>query len=269
MKKPVDPTGGYDEYEFVAEFYDSIVPYVSRADVDFYVEMARASTGAVLEVGCGTGRILIPTAKAGFDIVGLDLSTQMLSICREKLALEPEAVQAKVHLVQEDMRQFNLGRKFGLVTTPFRPFQHLTTVEDQLACLACIREHLNDGGKLILDLFNPSLPHLTEEAFLTEYGSDPEFSMADGRKVVRRERTVSRDPFMQIQDVEFVYYVTHPDGREERLIHRFQMRHLFRFEAEHLLARSGFQVQQVYADYDKSPYGSKYLGELIFVARKV
>ena len=67
----------------------------------------------------------------------------------------------------------------------------------------------------------------------------------------------------------WVYYVTHPDGREERLVHRFQMRHLFRFEAEHLLARAGFQVEELYADYDKSPYGSKDPGELIFVARKV
>jgi len=262
------PTGGHDEYAIVAEFYDSIVPYVGRADVDFYVGMARESPGAVLEVGCGTGRVLIPTARAGMDIVGLDLSSQMLSICREKLALEPGPVQAKVHLVQEDMRQFNLGLKFGLITTPFRPFQHLTTVDDQLACLSCIREHLNDGGKFVLELFNPSLPHLTEEAFLTEYGADPEFLMADGRRVVRRERTASRDPFNQIQDVVFIHYVTHRDGHEERLVHRFQMRHLFRFEAEHLLARAGFQVEEVYADYDKNPYGSKYPGELIFVARK-
>ena len=84
----------------MAEFYDSVVPYADRADVDFFVEMARASPGAVLEVGCGTGRVLIPTTRAGMDIVGLDLSTRMLSICREKLALEPESVQGKVHLYQ-------------------------------------------------------------------------------------------------------------------------------------------------------------------------
>ena len=83
----MDITGGYEEYEFVAEFYDSVVPYSGRADVDFFVGMARESPGAVLEVGCGTGRVLIPTARARMDIVGLDLSARMLSICREKLAL--------------------------------------------------------------------------------------------------------------------------------------------------------------------------------------
>jgi hypothetical protein len=62
--------------------------------------------------------------------------------------------------------------------------------------------------------------------------------------------------------------VTHPDGREERLVHAFSMRYLFRFEVEHLLVRAGFDVAQVLANYDGSPYGSKYPGELLFVARK-
>jgi hypothetical protein len=67
--------------------------------------------------------------------------------------------------------------------------------------------------------------------------------------------------------VELIYYVTHPDGREERLVHAFPMRYLFRFEAEHLLVRCGFAVEALYAGFDRSPYGSAYPGELIFVAR--
>ena len=69
--------------------------------------------------------------------------------------------------------------------------------------------------------------------------------------------------------MELIYEVSHPDGRDERLVHSTQMRYLFRFEAEHLLARNGFQVEALYADYDRSPYGSKYPGELIFVAKRV
>jgi hypothetical protein len=87
--------------------------------------------------------------------------------------------------------------------------------------------------------------------------------------VVRRDRIVSRDYYNQINQVELIYYVTHPDGREERLVHAFPMRYLFRYEAEHLLARSGFEVEQVYADYDRNFYGTKYPGDLIFVAKKV
>ena len=264
----MDSSGGYTEYSFVAEFYDEVAPYRNRPDVAFFVEMAQGSEGPVLELGCGTGRVLIPTAKAGVEIVGLNASPSMLAVCREKLALEPEDVRAKVKLVQGDMRQFAFARRFGLITMPFRPFQHLLTVADQLACLASVHRHLSDGGRLIMDIFNPSLPHLVDERYLVESGEEPPFTMADGRWVVRRHRVASRDLLNQIIDSELIYAITYPDGREERLVHRFPMRYLFRFEAEHLLARCAFDVEAVYADYDKSPFGSRSPGELIFLARK-
>jgi SAM-dependent methyltransferase len=265
----MDHTRGYEDYAFIADLYDHVVPYRDRPDVPFYVEAGQESGGPVLEVGCGTGRILIPTARAGIEIVGLDLSPHMLAVCRDRLQEEPQEVQSRVQLVEADMRQFSLGQAFKLVTTPFRPFQHLTTVEDQMACLACIHRHLVKGGQLILDIFNPSLESLTTDDVGQEMGNEPEFTTPDGRRVVRRHKIVSRDRFNQINYVELIYYVTHPDGREERLVHAFPMRYLFRFEAQHLLTRCGFEVEQVYADYDKSPYGSKYPGELIFVAKKM
>lgn len=263
----MDPSGGYTD--FVAEFYDSVVPYRERQDVGFFVEMAQHSGGHVLEVGCGTGRILVPIAKTGIEIVGIDASPLMLSVCRKKLLSESELVQSKATLIQADMRELDLGRKFRLVTIPFRPFQHLLTVENQLSCLRSIYRHLLPGGRLILDLFNPSLPHLTSEEYLTEHGEEPEFTTDDGRKVVRLARVVSRDYFTQVTQNELIYDVTHTDGRKERLVHRFPFRYLFRFEAEHLLVRCGFSLEEVYADYDKSLYGSKYPGELIMVAKKV
>jgi SAM-dependent methyltransferase len=264
----MDP-GGYTNSPFVAEFYDSVVPYRERQDVGFFVEMAQHAGGPVLELGCGTGRVLVPTAKAGIEIVGIDASPVMLSVCRKKLSTESELVQSKATLIQADMREFDLGREFRLVTIPFRPFQHLLTVEDQLSCLRRIYRHLVAGGTLILDLFNPSLPHLTSEEYLAEHGEEPEFTTDDGRKVARRARIVSRDYFTQVTQNELIYEVTHPDGRKERLVHRFPFRYLFRFEAEHLLVRCGFSLEEVYADYDKSLYGSKYPGEMIMVAKKV
>jgi SAM-dependent methyltransferase len=260
-------SGGY-ENPSLAEFYDYVTPYQTRQDVSFFVEMAQRSEGPVLELGCGTGRVLIPTARAGVEILGLDSAPQMLSRCRKKLLDEPQTVQSKViDLTQADMRDFDLGRQFRLVTIPFRPFQHLLTVEDQLACLQTIRRHLFDSGVLIIDIFNPSLPYLVDDQYRTET-EDAEFTLPDGSEVKRHGRVVSRNYFDQIIDSELVYYVSHSDGRQERLVHRFQMRYLFRYEIEHLLTRSGFTVENVYADYDKSPFGSKYPGELIVVARK-
>ena len=143
-----------DEYSEAAEFYDHVVPYANRPDVEFYVDEALSARGPVLELGCGTGRVLIPIARAGVSIAGLDSSATMLSYCKAKLAAEPAYVQTKVELFESDMRAFDLQRKFALITIPFRPFQHLLTVEDQLACLASIRRHLERGGRLILDIFN-------------------------------------------------------------------------------------------------------------------
>jgi SAM-dependent methyltransferase len=260
--------GANDEYALIADLYDHVVPYRDRLDVAFFIEAAQASGNPVLEVGCGTGRVLIPLARAGVEIAGLDHSPRMLDVCRRRLRDEPADVQSRVRLVEGDMRRFELGRSFTLAAIPFRPFQHLLTVDDQLACLGSIERHLVDGGRLILDLFNPSPDALANQPIGVEFGEEPEFQTPDGRRVVRKHKTVAQDRFNQVNAHELIYDVTHPGGRHERLVHAFSLRYLFRFEAEHLLARAGFAVEQVYAGYDKSAYGSKYPGELVFVARK-
>lgn len=238
-----DPSGGYTEFPFVAEFYDCTTPYQARQDVAFYLEMASTCDGSVLELGCGTGRVLLPIARAKKEIVGLDLSPPMLAVCREKLSRKAKEVQARVTLVQGDIQEFSLEQQFGLVTTPFRVFQHLLTVEDQLACLKCAWSHLVPGGQFILDVYNPYLPLLVDESHGEEHDEEQEFATSDGRTVVRSHRTPTRDYFNQINDEELIYYVKHPDGKEERLVHRFKMRYLFRFEAEHLLTRAGFNIE--------------------------
>ena len=258
----------YDE-EFIADLYDHVIPYYNRPDVGFFVEEATKCGGPVLEVGCGTGRVLIPTARAGIEITGLDSSPTMLARCDQRLEDDPEDVRSRVTLVQADMREFDLGRQFRLITLPFRPFQHLRTVEEELRCLATLGRHLADDGRLILDLFNPWLHAIVKDDLGVESEPEEEFRTPDGRRVIRTHRIVDRDLYEQIVYSELIYYVTHPDGRSERLVHAFPLRWLYRFEVEHLLARAGFEVEALYCDYERSPYGSKYPGELIFVARLV
>jgi SAM-dependent methyltransferase len=260
--------GGYELYGFVAEFYDHVVPYRERPDVGFYVDAAVASGGPVLELGCGTGRVLIPTARAGVPVTGVDLSPHMLEVARERLAHEPAEVRARAELVVDDLRSFALDQTFALVTIPFRPFQHLTTLDQQMACLTAARQHLDPGGRLVFDVFNPRLESLVADDLGEEMGHEPEFAMADGRRVLRRFRTVSRDLFRQVIQVELIYYVTDPDGRHERLVQAFPMRYLFRYELEHLLVRAGFELEAIYGGFEKQPYGTVYPGELVTVARK-
>lgn len=212
--------------------------------------------------------MLIPTARAGIDIVGLDASPRMLHVCLARLQREPQHVQARVELLQGNMRHFTIDQTFALATIPFRPFQHLLTVDDQLACLTSIRRHLADEGRLVFDIFNPSLDMLVTRPVGEEFHSDPEVVMDDGRRVYRRGKIVGHDRFTQVTQHELIYYISHPDGHTERVVHAFSLRNTFRFEAEHLLMRAGYEIERLYADFDRSPYGSTYPGELIFVARK-
>jgi len=257
-----------DAYVESAAYYDHLTPYRNRGDVQFWVNCAREARGPVLELGCGTGRVLIPCAQAGAAITGLDASPAMLRELRATLAGEPPEVRARVTLADGDMRRFDLGQRFALITIPFRPFQHLVEVEDQLACLRTIHKHLTDKGRLVFDCFNPKFESMMDERRSIETEDVPEITLADGRKMRRAFRRTNHDVAKQVQDIELIYYVRHPDGRETREVHAFAMRYFFRYELEHLLARAGFEVEALYADYDKSPIGSKYPGELIFVARR-
>jgi hypothetical protein len=141
-------------------------------------------------------------------------------------------------------------------------------VEDQIACLACVRRHLREDGRFIVDLFNPSLEMLVNQPSGEEFDTDPPFTLPDGRTVQRRGKVVAHNRFTQVMDREFIYYVTDMNGAVQRIVHPFSLRNTFKFEMEHLLHRVGFAVERVYADFDRSAFGSKYPGELIFVARK-
>ena len=247
-----------DPWELFAEFYDFIPLYRDRPDVMFYVKHAKAAGGPVLELGCGSGRVLAPTARAGVAVVGLDASPDMLAVCRRRL--EQEGLSAA--LACGDMRRFALRKTFALITIPFRPFQHLLEVEDQMACLASIREHLIPSGRLVFDVFDPDLKLLTSQD--TEPVLEFQFELPDGRQAARSCRQVAHNTARQVKDLEFIFEVRRADGSLNRSTTNISMRYFFRYELEHLLARCGFQVEKVYGDFDGREQG----GELIFVAGK-
>jgi SAM-dependent methyltransferase len=262
----LDEPWTYDCFPELGEFYDHVIPYQTRQDVGFFVEEAKNSGGEVLEIGCGTGRIMIPTARAGISITGIDRSKHMLERLAVNLSHEPDDVRTRVAYVESDMRNFELGKQFSLITIPFRPFQHLLTTESQLACLECIRRHLAPGGRLIIDVFNPSLSMLAETECGVEFAHEPEFVLPDGRRVNRCARITRKDLLNQINYCELIYRVTDKNQSENTIVHPFGMRYYFRYELEHLLARAGFQIMHLYSDYDRSAFGAKYPGELLAIA---
>jgi SAM-dependent methyltransferase len=258
--------GGHDYREFVAEFYDTAHDTARPQDISFYIDYARESGGRTLEVGCGTGRVLIPTAAADCDITGLDLSPHMLRICREKLAEEHKNVQKRVKLIEGNMTDFATGDKYNLATIPFRPFQHLLAVAQQKACLTCIRHHLARGGKLVFDVFNPDFERLIANPRYTRETVDlPPTKLPDGRMLSRNSRTAEFHREQQYNDYELIYYVTYPDGKTDRLVESFPLRYYFRYEMEHLLELCGFKIIDLFGDFDRSAY-SEESREMIFIA---
>lgn len=255
----------YDER--VAEYYELIPLSKDRRDLEFYLGYARQAGGRVLELGCGTGRILLPLAAAGLETVGLDLADAMLGKCRQKLQAQPAEVQRRVRLVRGDMANFDLGEKFPLVIIPFRPFQHLLEVEQQLACLGCIGRHLAPGGKLILDVFQPDLARLHDPAYHQEVEEVPERELPDGGRFRVTSRVIAFRRADQINEVELTYHITHPDGRQERIVEPLTIRYFFHYEFEHLLARASFRVAELFGRFDRSPLRDD-SPEMIFVAEK-
>lgn len=260
--------GGYEDQEFIAEFYDVAYDRVRPKDIDFFIDCARRVGGRTLELACGTGMVLVPTAVSGCDITGLDYSPYMLKKCRGKLDKQPKDVQARVKLIQGNMTNFDTGETYALVTIPFRSFQHLLTVEEQKACLNCVYKHLSPHGQLIIDVFHPRPDRLVPNPkYAAEVEDLPETELPDGRKLRRTNRTAGFHREQQYNDVEIIYYVTHPDGKKERLVQSFPMRYLYRYEMEHLLALCGFRLVELYGSFDKSELSSD-SPEMIFIAEK-
>lgn len=257
--------GGYEDQAFIAEFYD--FAYSNRQDIDFFIDYSQKAKGRTLELGCGTGRVLIPTAIAGCEITGLDISPHMLKTCQEKLDKRSREVQERVKLIQGNMTDFETGEMYSLVTTPFRPFQHLISVEEQKACLDCVSKHLISHGLLILDLFHTLGARTYDPKYMTEEEDIAHLNLPDGRSLRRASRVSAFHRDQQYNDVEMIYYVSHPDGHTERHVQAFPFRYFFRYEVEHLLNLCGFRVVEILGDYDGSKY-SHDSPEMIFVAEK-
>lgn len=257
----------YGDSPELAELYDLVPQYTSRPDRQFYLEICQRSGGPVLELGCGTGRVLADVAAQGLPTVGLDSSPHMLERFRHRLAGLPEDIRRGIRLVQADMTDFDLGETFGTILIPFRPLQHLLTVEDQVACFCCVNRHLKAGGTLAFDVFHPHLAALAAPPETQEQEEFPDTPLSDGRSVRRCRRIPQRHRAEQYFDVELIYYLTDRDSSTRRLVHAFAFRYFFRYEVEHLLARTGFRIVQLYGSFARTPLADD-SPEMIFIARK-
>jgi SAM-dependent methyltransferase len=230
-----------------AELYDVLLgdlPYGR----EYYLDLARGVGGPVLDLACGTGRILIPCLQAGVDVEGVDLHPPMLERLRDKaqrLGLDPLLHQA-------DMRQFRLARQFALIMIPFNSFVHTLTTRSQIETLECCRDHLLPGGLLAFDAFFPGLEiiSLPDNSRVLEL----ETRHPETGRTIRIYDTRSFDRVAQIQrslneveelDEEGRVLATHRSATSIRWI--------FKSEMELLLRVAGFARWEIYGDFDRRP----------------
>ena len=258
------------EYDAFAATYDVEIP-TEVADVGFYVELAQGANPPVLELAVGTGRISLPIARAGVPVIGVDSSTQMLALAREKLAQEPEL---PLRLVQSDMRDFDLPDvkgEIGLVIIPARSFLHLTTVDAQITCLSNIHRHLADTGLLALNFFVPDVTIIA--SYMSKLGRavshDDIFAAPNTGNQVEGWQYRQYRVHDQFIDQRFVYHEWAEDGTLLRTTRRgYTLCYIWPREFEHLLARCGFKVEALYGWFDRRPFDEKSV-EQIWVARKM
>jgi SAM-dependent methyltransferase len=255
--------------EFYAQTYDACVSDWP-GELGFYREMAAEANrkgAAVLEIACGTGRIAIRLAQDGVTVVGMDLSPWMLEVARQK-----SQKLGDIRWVQGDMRSFELGETFALVTIPGHSFQHLNTMRDQVACLECIKRHLRPDGLLVVHLDHQDFAWLG--GLLGEKGGqfEPagEFRRPNTGRQIRTFRAWSYEPASQTAISRTAWEEIGADGQiVERLeANPVRLHCVFRFEMEHLLARVGLAVVALYGDFFRGPLRDTST-EMVWIAQDV
>lgn len=252
------PAGAYAGY---AALYD-LEHGSYDEDLAFYTNLARRCELPALELGAGTGRVALHLARAGFRVVGIDASDEMLDVARAKT--EPR-LRRRVRWALADMRDFDLGEIFDLAICAYGTFQHLQSVEEQRSCLRSVARHLAPGGLFVLAVrpvtsvrWDDLDPALELQWVHRDAGT--------GEWFARWTLSERRPATQTVRRVHFVDRVA-ADGTVRRTVVEHVLRYTGRYELEALIEGAGLEVDALYGDYDLAPYDDA-SDLLIVVARK-
>lgn len=246
----------------LAEYTDPEIYDLENVDFEpdgpFILALARGLGGSVLELGCGTGRLTIPLAENGIDIVGLDVVPGMIERAMQKSEGLP------IEWIVADARTFHLDRKFQLIFEAGSVFHHMLTRMDQEAYLARVHEHLDDGGRLVLNLFFPHPNRLINTEMEEDWFS---VRRSDGGEM--RVSGIDRyDALRQIKTETAYRRWTDVNGQEILRVAPLSLRYVFPQEMEALLHYNGFEITEQYGDGDFSPLTGE-SSAMIYVCQKL
>lgn len=257
---------GVESYKITSLHYDAA--YATKrdlVDLPFYLDLARKSGGPVLEIACGTGRVLLQIAREGVPITGVDNSRPMLRVLKARVKTEPQNVQRKITLHEGDMRAFRLHKKYPLVIIPFRPMQHMCTVKDQIRALTTAALHLHKGGTLAFDVFYPKFDLIQagigQEVLDLEWRASPDSIM---RRYFRKD---SVDKINQVFSFTFIFrtYVGDKLVREET--EPFKLSYYTYPHLQALFRLADLETVAEYGSFAKTPLDNS-ADQMIFLLKK-
>jgi SAM-dependent methyltransferase len=219
----------------------------------FYRGLAEAADGPVLELGCGTGRLTIPLARAGVEITGLDSSPSMLATARRKA----EAAGVRVRWRQGDMARLEGDERYALVVLSCNSLAHMTDAASLSACLAGVRRSLAPGGLFAFDVVNPDRRQL-------ERPPAARFRRGHSGEGLRVRETAIYDPETQVRAL--TWEVRDDDGPTRRL-QPLRLRQFFPDELPRLLENAGLRLMSRHGDFDGARFGARSRNQVCVAGR--
>jgi ubiquinone/menaquinone biosynthesis C-methylase UbiE len=253
-------------YANSARFYDKgneMKGFIS--DIGFYKSYIDDTT-RVLELGCGTGRITLSLIDKCKQITGVELSDQMLDILRGKVEKLDEYSQSRINLVKADMSNFNLNEKFDLIIFPGITFQALTTNNQRNSCLDCVKRHLTDNGKVIIDFFEPDIEKVKKvgnRRFDFEYFDEDLNCTVSKYSVIENHDSVN-----QIQMFKYTFELSREGTGIDIIDDYFELGYLYPEQIKELFSSNKLTIDALYSWYDFSEIDINNKDMLIYVLSK-
>ncbi len=221
-----------------------------RADVTFYRELANErGADRILELGAGSGRVTIPLARDGHQVVALDQSKAMLGKLRSRVAALPRAAAGRVRVVEGDLRTFDVGGRFPLVIAAFNVLEHLYTRGEVDACLRRVAAHLAPGGAFAFDVQMPDMAWLLRDP--AKRWAKTRFTDPTTGRAMFYSTNHDYDPVGQIALIRLYYEPV--DGKGPTRVVKLSQRKFFPAELEALVAHAGLRVVERYGDFARQP----------------
>ncbi len=237
-------------YATIARYYDA--EHTDRTDdLALYSELAEVYGGPVLDVGCGTGRVLFHLAQEGHTVCGIDSEQAMLDRARRKLAAFPH-LRERVTMHHGNVLTFETDTNFNLVLLSYNSLMHFHDQPQQLALLQRLRRWTAPGGALVIDLPNAG------ETFATQDSSaltlERTFIDSETGHLIMQQAVSYLDRVQQLMHVTWIYDEITGQGTVQRTVAPVVFRYFFYPEVRLLLAHTGFEAVEVYGDAERGPF---------------